>query len=312
MSSSIRASRATIDPCPAARGTAWSGLVFPFTEVRPLSAYETYDETSRHYDRTRVAVGAEIILGCLARQARPLAELAVLDAGCGTGAYSQAIVGRVGRIEALDMSQGMLDAARAKLAAEAGAGRIAFHQGSIADLPFGDASLDGVMINQVLHHLDDDAKAGYPAHRAVFAEFARVLRADGALVVNTCGQDQIADAYWYYHLMPQAGAAMRARFAPLEALGAVLGDAGFIHRGDFVPLDAVCQGDAYFDGRGPLDKAWRDGDSFWALAGDGELDRALAKVREYDAAGTLDAFVAAHDARRPQLGQITFVHATRK
>ena len=178
----------------------------------------------------------------------------MLDAGCGTGAYSQAIVGRVGRIEALDMSQGMLDAARAKLAAEAGAGHIAFQRGSIADLPFDDGSLDGVMINQVLHHLDDDADAGYPAHRAVFAEFARVLRPGGALVVNTCSQDQLAGAYWYYQLMPGAGAGMRARFMPLDALRVVLGHAGLVHRGDFVPIDAVCQGDAYFDGRGPLER----------------------------------------------------------
>jgi hypothetical protein len=34
-------------------------------------------------------------------------------------------------------------------------------------------------------------------------------------------------------------------------------------------------------------------------------------VRELDAAGALEAFVAEHDARRPELGQITFLFATR-
>ncbi len=131
------------------------------------------------------------------------------------------------------------------------------------------------------------------------------------LVVNTCSQDQIADAYWYYHLAPVARAAMIARFAPLDALEAVLADVGFTPRGRFVPVDAVCQGAAYFDGRGPLEKPWRDGDSFWALAGDDELATALATVRELDAAGALDGFVAEHDARRPELGQITFLSATR-
>ena len=276
-----------------------------------MSSYETYDETSAHYDRTRVAVGAEIILGCLARQGRPLAELTVLDAGCGTGAYSEAIVGQVGRIEALDMSQGMLTAAREKLGADEAAGRIAFHQGSISELPLETASLDGVMINQVLHHLPDDAGAGYPLHRGVFAEFARVLRPGGVLVVNACSQDQIADAYWYYHLAPRARTAMGARFAPLDVIEAILADVGFAAQGRFVPVDAVCQGAAYFEGRGPLEKPWRDGDSFWALAGEDELAAALAKVRALDEAGTLDAFVAEHDARRPHLGQITFLSATR-
>ncbi len=34
-----------------------------------MSVFETYDETSRHFDATRVPIGAEIILGCLAREA---------------------------------------------------------------------------------------------------------------------------------------------------------------------------------------------------------------------------------------------------
>ncbi|MFQ5785036.1 MAG: class I SAM-dependent methyltransferase [Alphaproteobacteria bacterium] len=276
-----------------------------------MSAYEKYDETSRHYDRTRVAVGGEIILGCLARLDKPLGALAVLDAGCGTGAYSETIVGRVGRVAALDMSSGMLETARAKLRRQEAAGRIAFHRGSIADLPFDDESFDGVMINQVLHHLDDDAGAGYPAHRRVFAEFARVLRPGGGLVVNSCTQEQLRDAYWYYRLIPGAARAMRARMAPLDALRALLADAGLVWRGSFVPADAVCQGTAYFDGRGPLDKAWRDGDSVWALAEEAELAAALARVRAMDAAGELDAFVAEHDARRPRIGQIVFVSAVR-
>ena len=276
-----------------------------------LSAYEKYDETSRHYDHTRIAVGSEIILGCLARQSKALGELTVLDAGCGTGAYSQAIVDAVGRIEAMDMSQGMLDTARAKLADQAQAGRIAFHLGSITALPFEAASLDGVMINQVLHHLPDDGSAGYPLHRQVFSEFARVLRPGASLVVNSCSQAQLGGAYWYYQLAPEAKAAMAAKFVALDVLEAMLGDVGFTVAGRFVPIDAVCQGAAYFDGRGPLEKAWRDGDSFWALAAPAELETGLATVRDLDRRGTLDDFVAEHDARREDIGQITFLHATR-
>jgi ubiquinone/menaquinone biosynthesis C-methylase UbiE len=276
-----------------------------------LSHYEKYDETSRHYDHTRVAVGAAIILGCLASQNKALEAMSVLDAGCGTGAYSQAIVGSVGRIEAMDMSQGMLDAARAKLAGPAVAGRIAFHRGSITALPFDDASFDGVMINQVLHHLADDVGAGYPLHRQVFSEFARVLRPGASLVVNSCSAEQLDGAYWYYQLAPAAKAAMAAGFVPLEDIEALLGDVGFALNGRFVPVDGICQGPAYFDGRGPLQKAWRDGDSFWARADAAELASALATVEGLDRRGELDGFVAKHDARRSHIGQITFLHAER-
>ncbi len=274
-----------------------------------MSSYEAYDETSRNYDRTRVPIGSEIILGCLARQTRPLDTLTVLDAGCGTGAYSQAIVDRVGRVEALDMSQGMLDEAAAKFADAVARDRIGFHQGAITELPFGEASFDAVMINQVLHHLDDDA--GYPLHRRVIGEFARVLRPGGALVVNSCSQEQL-EAYWYYHLVPELGAAMRRRFASLDALRRIFTDSGFDYVGSFVPADQVCQGDAFFDGRGPLEKAWRDGDSMWALASGEQIEAACARVRELDASGALDDFVAAHDDRRRAIGQITFLYATKR
>ncbi len=294
----------------------WSAALFlknpinPATWEPPLSSFEKYDETSHHYDTTRQAVGSEIILGCLAGHEKPLSELRVLDAGCGTGAYSAALVDRVAHIDALDLSQGMLAQARAKLDAQARAGRIGFHQGSITELPFDNGAFDAVSINQVVHHLGD-AGENFVRLRQVIGEFARVLRPGGILVMNHCSQEQLRDAYWYYRLTPNAYGEVRRNFAPLEALRGFLEDAGFAPRGSFVPVDAICQGAAYSDGRGPLDKAWRDGDSFWALVEAQELAAALDRVRALDDAGNLDAFVAEHDARRPSIGQITFVCAAR-
>ena len=104
---------------------------------------------------------------------------------------------------------------------------------------------------------------------------------------------------------------MTAKFVALDTIETILGDVGFTPEGRFVPVDGVCQGDAYFNGRGPLDKSWRDGDSFWALADAEELESALATVGDLDRAGKLDGFVAGHEARRREIGQITFLHASR-
>lgn len=276
-----------------------------------MSVYEEYDTTSAHYDSTRVPIGGEIVLGCLACHHNPLEALHVLDAGCGTGAYAEAIVDRVGRVEAIDLSAGMLAQARAKLARQTAAGRIGFHRAPVTDLPFADETFDGVMINQVLHHLDAADHDAFPVLRRAVAEAARVLKPGGVLLCNHCGRHQLRDGYWYAALVPGAAAAFRARFMPLEDLRAALFEAGLSHRGSFVPLDAVCQGPAYFDGRGPLDPVWRAGDSLWALASREELDAALDKVRTLDAQGGLTDFVAANDARRPEVGQITFLAAVR-
>lgn len=275
-----------------------------------MSTFENYEQTSRHYDETRRAVGSAIILGCLASLQKPMPELTVLDAGCGTGAYSQAIIERVGRIEAIDMSQGMLAAAETKLATAASEGRIRFTSGSITALPFEDDSVDAVMINQVVHHLGDTAEQGFPQLRKVVAEIVRALRPGGGLVFNHCSQEQLRGAYWYGALIPQAVERFRSRFAALPIVRAIFAEAGLVNQGSYAPVDAVCQGAAYFDGRGPIDPAWRAGDSIWALVDRDELDAAQARIRDLDAAGQLDDFLAEQDRRRPSLGQITIMFAT--
>jgi Ribosomal protein L11, RNA binding domain len=67
-----------------------------------LSSYEDYTRKSGNYDKTREPVGTEILVGCFAHAPVPLDRTVVLDAGCGTGSYSDALLGYVGRIEAVD------------------------------------------------------------------------------------------------------------------------------------------------------------------------------------------------------------------
>lgn len=275
-----------------------------------LSSYEDYSRRSGNYDKTREPVGTEILVGCFAHAPVPLDRTVVLDAGCGTGSYSDALLSYVGRIEAVDLNPGMLEVAAGKLA-WAGE-RISFRSSRIDELPFEDATFDGVMINQVLHHLPDEAAEGFPAHRRVFREFARVLKPGGVLTVSTCSQEQLRNGYWHYRLIPEAADALRNRYAPLDELREILDGCGLAHRGTFAPVDATVQGDAYFDPRGPLNKEWRDGDSVWSLVAEDRLNHALSRIRKLDERGDLEAFVARNDARRTQIGQATVVFASRR
>ncbi len=276
-----------------------------------MSRYEDYHAVSEAYDETRSPIGTEILLTCLATADRPLPELRLLDAGCGTGAYSRAMIAHVGRIEAVDLNEGMLSVARAKLAQEQAAGRIALHRASIDALPFGDESFDAAMINQVLHHLEDGSDPTFPGHARVIAEMQRVLRPGGVLVINMCTHRQLGDGFWYYDLVPEAREACVRRHIPVETLETILVDAGFELRATQVPLDAVMQGDAYFDMTGPLKESWRKGDSFWALAPPDQIAAAEARVRELQAAGALEAWFQERDERRKGVGQFTFFAAVR-
>jgi ubiquinone/menaquinone biosynthesis C-methylase UbiE len=98
----------------------------------------------------------------------------LVDLGTGTGRVLQLLAPRARQAIGIDTSREMLAAARANL--EQPAYRHAqVRQADVALLPFGDRSVDLVTIHQVLHYLDDPARA--------IGEAARILRPGGRLLV---------------------------------------------------------------------------------------------------------------------------------
>lgn len=274
-----------------------------------MSTYEDYADASTHYDSTRVPVGVEIILGHLASGRVPLADTRLLDAGCGTGNFAAVLAPYVGELTLLDASEEMLDVARAKLAAVSNAPEVDAHCGTLQTLPFEDASFDAVMTNQVLHHLGDPSGDDWLEHGRVYAEYARVLRPGGVLIVSTTSHEQIRHGWWAFSLIPEAAEEMCRRYAPLEVLEALAEANGMTVTGRFVPTDATIQGDTYFDLEGPLSASWRRGDSTWSLVSETELAAMVDTMTDLKERGALDAYVAEHDARRPHIGQVTFIAA---
>lgn len=92
-----------------------------------------------------------------------------LDAACGTGRYAEYLAERGHRVVGVDSSPEMLARARTRVPA----GK--FHLGDIRQLPIPDDCVDLVVTSLALTHLPDLAP--------VLAEFARVLRPGGNLVI---------------------------------------------------------------------------------------------------------------------------------
>jgi ArsR family transcriptional regulator len=98
----------------------------------------------------------------------------LLDIGTGTGRMLTLLADRVDRSVGIDLSRPMLNVARANLE-RAGIGNARLRVGDVLRLPVPRDSFDLVIVHQVLHFLDDPARA--------VAEAAKAVTASGRLLV---------------------------------------------------------------------------------------------------------------------------------
>lgn len=96
----------------------------------------------------------------------------VLELGCGTGTFSEAVAPLVGELTATDMSEAMLQKASAKLGRY---GNIRFERQNAYDTTFDDSAFDAVVMVNLLHVVHEPA--------LVLEECKRVLREGGKVVV---------------------------------------------------------------------------------------------------------------------------------
>ena len=117
--------------------------------------------------------GLDQWLGLLAKHV-PADAPHIVDLGCGTGRFTQALADRfAARVTAIDPSEKMLDQARKQVSSP----RVSFAQAPGETLPLADGSADVVFMSMVLHHFADMA--------AVARECRRVLRASGHVCIRS-------------------------------------------------------------------------------------------------------------------------------
>jgi ubiquinone/menaquinone biosynthesis C-methylase UbiE/DNA-binding transcriptional ArsR family regulator len=143
--------------------------------ARASAAQAYFKKHAAEWDRIRRlhvsdAAVEEAVLAALSQQ--PFRSL--LDLGTGTGRMLELLGPTLERGLGIDLSADMLALARARLD-RAGLKHCSVRQGDIYDLNLPRDSFDVVIVHQVLHFLDDGARA--------IREAARVLRPQGRLLV---------------------------------------------------------------------------------------------------------------------------------
>ena len=123
---------------------------------------EFYDEPGNQLIDLEQPIVREILLG--------LAPGLALDAACGTGRHAEYLASLGHSVIGVDSSVDMLDKARAKVPDGQ------FHCGDLHRLPVPDAEVDVVVCALALMHVPD--------LDAAFAEFVRVLKPGGHLVIS--------------------------------------------------------------------------------------------------------------------------------
>jgi ubiquinone/menaquinone biosynthesis C-methylase UbiE len=104
----------------------------------------------------------------------------ILDLGCGTGRFSEALASRFNaEVIGIDPSQKMLELARKKQHDT----RVQYQLGRAENIPLESASADLVFMSMSLHHFADMSVAA--------RECRRVLRNNGHVVIRTATREQI-------------------------------------------------------------------------------------------------------------------------
>ena len=135
-----------------------------------------WDKTAEKYAKSPVADEATYQKKLAETQSYLGPDMHIVEFGCGTGTTAIHHAPHVRHIDAIDISEKMLDIGRDK-ARDAGIDNITFTRGTLAEFNAADASFDAVLGLNVIHLVPD--------REAVIAEVARILKPGGIFVSST-------------------------------------------------------------------------------------------------------------------------------
>jgi ubiquinone/menaquinone biosynthesis C-methylase UbiE len=161
-----------------------SALPSPDSPPRNAVAYhrDLAADWEQRYAKPAFQARLRVFQQCLA--ARDLHGQSWLDAGCGSGTLARHLAQSGAHVLGVDAAQEMIAAAKNLAGLNENTQQLRFEDiATIAQLPLDDRSLDGIVCSSVLEYVPDPP--------ACLAEFARVLRPGGLLIVSVANRNSL-------------------------------------------------------------------------------------------------------------------------
>jgi SAM-dependent methyltransferase len=207
-------------------------------------------------------------------------QMSLLDIGCGPGAITTVLAGRIRQATGIDIEPNAIERAR-RLAVERGIASLKFVAGDMTLLPFNDDEFDAVFAHGVLYHLDEATLT------RTLEEARRVLRPGGVIGIrdSDTGGDilhpeskgllKTLDLWmkWYGHADSDSVRFGRRQSAVLRAHGftPIWTGASYVNHS----ADAAARSEAVADAQYSLNDL-RHGLIGKGLTSDAEMDEAMA------------------------------------
>jgi SAM-dependent methyltransferase len=230
-----------------------------------------------NYDQTDIPAGydlgrdhgpamLELWMNAIASHLDGFAPARILDLGCGTGRFSDALALHFNAdVLGMDPSLKMLERARQKKSR----GRVHYQLGRAEAIPLESKSIDAIFMSMSFHHFEDQQLAAH--------ECRRVLREPGRVFIRTGTREQIP-AYPYYPFFPASHPIMEEVLPNHTTLRAVFEAAGFHMTAWDVITQTIAPSWAAY-----ADKLAAGADSVLARLDPKDFENGVAAVRQHGA-----------------------------
>ena len=178
-----------------------------------INRHADYDQIARTYDRRYERNQYAGVEKALREYIGGQPGLQILEVGCGTGHWLEALQGSGRQLTGLDYSAGMLAKAQGRVPA------IALIHGDAQSLPLPNHSFDKLFCINAIHH--------FPNKPAFLAEVRRVLRPGGKILSVGLDPHRGLDRWHVYDYFPESLAIDKARYPSANTLQTWMMSAGF-------------------------------------------------------------------------------------